>query len=74
MVHLRTSNSTWQPSMTWLTNPQDNSMLINSELCYSGFKNGRLCLGYRSYAGGSETIYEQLSHQKTGYFSVEIKL
>lgn len=74
MVHLRTSNSTWQPSMTWLTNPQDNSMLINSELCYSGFKNGRLCLGYRSYAGGSETIYEQLSHQKTGYLSVEIKL
>jgi len=74
MVHLRTSNTTWQPSITWLTNPQDNSMLINSKLCYSHFKNGRICLGYSNYAGGSETIYEQLSYQQTGHLSVEIKL
>ncbi|MBU77542.1 MAG: hypothetical protein CMK63_11150 [Pseudoalteromonadaceae bacterium] len=74
MVHLRSSNSTWQPEVTWLMNPSDNSMLIDTGLCYSKYESIRLCLGYRSYAGGNKSIYEQLSYQKIGYLSVEIKL
>ncbi|MBR8845641.1 MULTISPECIES: hypothetical protein [Pseudoalteromonas] len=73
LLHLRTSSTTWQPTLTWVVNPSDNSMLIDGKLCYSGFKNSPLCGGIRQYVGGNESIYEQLSFDKTWYFSTELK-
>ncbi|MEK0161983.1 hypothetical protein WLQ65_23035 [Pseudoalteromonas piscicida] len=73
MLHLRTSSTAWQPTLTWVVNPSDNSMLVDGKLCYSGFKNHSLCGGVRQYGGGDESIYEQLSFDKTWYFSTELK-
>ncbi|RXE86204.1 hypothetical protein [Pseudoalteromonas sp. A757] len=74
MLHLRTTSSTvWQPALTWVVNPNDNSMLIDGKLCYSGFKHNSLCGGIRQYAGDNEAIYKQLSFGRTWYFSTELK-
>ncbi|MBQ4849976.1 hypothetical protein [Pseudoalteromonas sp. MMG012] len=74
MVHIRTSSTQWSPSLTLLTNPNDNSVLIDGELCYGGVTASQLCMGIRQYTGGAETIYEQLSYERTWYFTMEINL
>lgn len=74
MLHVRTSNEVWRPQLSWLVNPNDNSMFIDGRLCYHGLSQSQLCAGLRQYAGGRESIYEQLSYRTSWYFEVEVKL
>ncbi|RUO26879.1 hypothetical protein CWE09_09370 [Aliidiomarina minuta] len=74
MLHLRTSSGHWRPELTVLTNPRDNSLLINTRLCNKGLRSSQYCLGLRQYAGGSDSIYEQLSYNTTWYLNMEIQL
>jgi hypothetical protein len=62
MLNIRAGNESWRPEVTFLLNPQDNGILIDTKVCYYWSAGHHIELGMRHFGGAKSSVYGQLEY------------